>query len=785
MTVMTGHDYRRYNFRKRTFRNQYLGPFVHHEMNRCIQCYRCVRFYREYAGGKDFNVFAIRNLAYFGRYEDGVLESEFAGNLDEVCPTGVFTDATHKHHYTRKWDLQFAPSVCVHCGLGCNTSPGERYGTLRRIVNRYNGEINGYFLCDRGRYGYEFVNSKRRIRQPLLRRDGQLQPVSKIAAIEHFGTLLKNNSRIIGIGSPRASLEANYVLRKAVGAENFYAGISGQELSLLLLMLDILRSSPAPSASLREVELSDAVLVLGEDVANFAPRMALSLRQSVRQRPMIGTDKLKIPRWLDHAVRESVQDEKGPLFLATPAATRLDDVATEIYHAPPDGLARLGFAVAHALDASAPEVPDLPQQVASLAERIAVALRSAQMPLVVSGAGCRSRATIEAASNVAQALRRLGRPARISLAVPDCNSLGLALMTNRALDEAFTRLRDEEAETVVVLENDLHRRAPSETADTFLWGARHLVVLDHLENPTTSKAELALPAGTSVESDGTLVSNEGRAQRSFQVFVPEGEIQESWRWLRDGLVAAGRQEFAAWERLDDVIAAMVTDVPELARAAEAAPSSRFRMAGEKIPRQPHRYSGRTAILANIDVSEPKPPDDPDAPLAFSMEGNPDQPPAPLIPFFWSPGWNSYQAVNKFQEEIAGALRGGNPGVRLFEAAGTNGDYFREVPNAFQSRSGEWLLVPLYHIFGSEELSLLSPGISQLSPQAYVAINSVDAARAGLEPESHVKFTIAGTAYRLPLQLRDDLPQGVAGLPAGIGILQGVQLPAWSKIVRAL
>ncbi len=70
-------------------------------------------------------------------------------------------------HYTRKWDLQTAPSICVHCGLGCNTIPGERYGTLRRILNRYNDEVNGYFLCDRGRFGYEFVNSEKRIRQPL------------------------------------------------------------------------------------------------------------------------------------------------------------------------------------------------------------------------------------------------------------------------------------------------------------------------------------------------------------------------------------------------------------------------------------------------------------------------------------------------------------------------------------------------------------------------------------------------------------------------------------------
>jgi NADH-quinone oxidoreductase subunit G len=785
MTVMTGHDYRRYNYHKRTFRNQYLGPFVHHEMNRCIQCYRCVRFYREYAGGKDFNVFNIRNLAYFGRYEDGVLESEFAGNLDEVCPTGVFTDATHKRHYTRKWDMQFAPSICVHCGLGCNVSPGERYGMLRRMVNRYNGDINGYFLCDRGRHGYEFVNSERRIRRPLLRQDGQLQSASRTVAVEHLGNLLKNRSRTIGIGSPRASLEANFALRTAVGAEHFFAGISAQDLRLLLLVLEVLRSSPAPSASLHDVELCDAVLVLGEDVPNFAPRMALSLRQSVRQQPMVGTDKLKVPRWLDHAVREAVQDKRGPLFIAAPAATRLDDIATETYRAAPDDLARLGFAVAHALDANAPAVADLPQEIASLAERIAAALRNAQQPLVVSGAGCQSPAVIEAAANVARALRRIGRPARISLAVPECNSLGLALMTIRPLDEVFARVREQTVDTVIVLENDLHRRAPSGTVDTFLGDARHLVILDHLENATTAKAELALAAGSFAEADGTFINNEGRAQRSFQVFVPEGDIQESWRWLRDGMVAAGRQGFAAWDRLDDVIAAMVTELPHLARVAEAAPDFGFRMAGEKIPRKPHRYSGRTAILANINVSEPKPPDDPDSALSFSMEGNPDQPPAPLIPFFWSPGWNSYQAVNKFQDEIAGPLRGGNPGVRLIEPpVNADGEYFHQMPPAFAARSGEWLLVPLYHVFGSEELSMLSPGVEQLSPRAYLAMNSADAAQLGITPEAQVEVELGGTAYRLPLQVRADLPRGVAGLPSGIGTLQGAPLPAWSRIIRA-
>ncbi|MGH9520600.1 MAG: 2Fe-2S iron-sulfur cluster-binding protein, partial [Terriglobales bacterium] len=145
MTVMTGHNYRRYRFQKRTWRNQYLGPLINHEMNRCIQCYRCVRFYREYAGGTDFDAMGIRDLVFFGRHADGVLQSEFSGNLVEVCPTGVFTDATLKRQYTRKWDLRWAPSICPHCSLGCNISPGERYGKLRVVVNRYHSDVNQYF----------------------------------------------------------------------------------------------------------------------------------------------------------------------------------------------------------------------------------------------------------------------------------------------------------------------------------------------------------------------------------------------------------------------------------------------------------------------------------------------------------------------------------------------------------------------------------------------------------------------------------------------------------------
>ncbi len=181
------------------------------------------------------------------------------------------------------------------------------------------------------------------------------------------------------------------------------------------------------------------------------------------------------------------------------------------------------------------------------------------------------------------------------------------------------------------------------------------------------------------------------------------------------------------------------------------------------------------MLANISVHEPKPPDDSDSALSFSMEGNPDQPPAALQPFFWTPGWNSIQAVNKFQEEIAGPLRHGDPGVRVLEASGNRPPYFDQIPAPFQARADEWLLVPLYHIFGSEELSRYAPGIAQLSPQPYIALSPEDAARFGGEAE------VLGQRFTVTRSVA--LPRGVAGVPAGVPPFAGLDLPMWSRISR--
>jgi NADH-quinone oxidoreductase subunit G len=783
MTVMTGHVYRRYRFDKRTHRNQDLGPFINHEMNRCIECYRCVRFYRDYAGGRDFEVFAAHDNVYFGRQSDGKLESEFSGNLVEICPTGVFTDKSLKQHFTRKWDLQTAPSICVHCSLGCNIIPGERYGQLRRIRNRYNHEVNGYFLCDRGRYGYEFVNSSQRIRKPMIRKQENDAPVTvdRQAGLLYIQEILKSGSTLVGIGSPRASLESNYALQTLVGKEHFHAGLSPHDAQLMDTVLHILQDGPVPAASLHEAAMSDVVVVLGEDLPNTAPMLALALRQSIRNKPQEMARRVKIESWNDYSVREATLGQKGPLFLATPSSTHLDDAATRTIRLAPDDIARLGNELAHRIDPTVPTVPKTTGETGALVEDVAGYLLDAKSPLIVSGTSLGNLAVLQASANLAWALKKAGKDSKLVFAVPECNSLGLAMLDHKDLESALQDLNKFHDATLIILENDLYRRAGSNLIDSLLRSARNVIVLDHLVNATTAKANLVLPVATFAEGDGTLVNNESRAQRYFQVMDPVDEIQESWRWISDFMQLGDHPLSEKWQAFDDVVQALSAEGPLFDPLARLAPPASYRFAGQKIPRQPHRYSGRTSMRANINVNEPKPPDDPDTALSFSMEGFKGQPPSALLTHYWAPGWNSVQSLNKFQEEVGGPLRGGDPGLRLIhprENADTR--YFQDIPERYTPGKGEYLVLPLQHIFGSEELSVIAPSIAKLSPQLTLALNRATAGDLEVSDGQMVELVLEGISLNLPVHLLDSMAAGVFGLPAGHPGVPST-LPVWGKL----
>ena len=783
MTVMTGHNYRRFDFKKRTYKNQDLGPFINHEMNRCIQCYRCVRYYKDYAGGKDFGVFGAHNHVYFGRQEDGTLESEFSGNLVEVCPTGVFTDKTLKKHFTRKWDLTNAPSICVHCSVGCNTIVSERYGSIRRIMNRYNGAVNGYFLCDRGRFGYEFVNDEKRIRKAKIRinKSGNQEDITTEILISSLSNSFSNSKKVIGIGSPRASLESNFALSVLVGKENFYKGISKKEDLLTSIVVDFMQSSGVISPSLKQIEQADAVIIIGEDLTNTAPMVALAVRQASRNKSHEEAVKKGIPLWNDAPVRELAQEEKSMVYILNPFLDKLNDISAHSFTGSYKDISNLGYAIANKLNnnASVSEIRKKDQQ--ELADEIANTLKQAKNPLIISGVSSGDENTLQAAMNIAMALLSADKKVMFCSVFPECNSLGLALMPGNHLGDNSELVQQEEIDTLIVLENDLYRRANEEPVDLLFERSKQVIVLDHLSNKTTSKADLLLPVAVFAESEGTLVNNEGRAQRFYRALTFKAHVNESWKWLAELIKIRDKSESVRWIRFDDIASALANELPVFSKLKGYEPDADFRMLNDKIPRQTIRFSGRTSMHSNISVSESGVPDDPDSPLSFSMEGRNENPPSSLVPFYWTPGWNSVQAVNNYLDEPNGSMSGGDPGIRLIETASEKGkSFFAITSGTIEVKTDEWLIVPVYQIFGSEELSSAASSLNKRIQEPFIIMNQNDALLVGAKNNDFLELEISGTKIKVKLKIENSIHNGIAGMSVNLPDMEYIELPGKGK-----
>jgi len=762
MTVMTGHDRRRYRFTKRTHYNQELGSFIAHEMNRCIACYRCVRYYNDYAGGTDLGVYGNASRVYFGRPESGALESEFSGNLTEICPTGVFTDKTHSERYNRKWDMQYAPSVCQGCSSGCNISPGERYGELRRVENRFNGEVNQYFLCDKGRFGTGYVNRADRPRQPQFRSGTTVTTATVDEALDQTIAKLKGK-KVLGIGSPRASLESNFALRELVGQENYSTGMNQKEQSLVELAAAIMQTEGIYNPSMREIESYDAVLILGEDLTQTAPRMALSVRQAAKNKAKEMAAERRTQEWLAEPVKRIAQDAKSPIYILAATQTRLADVATGEVVASPNDIARLGFAVAQAV--AGETITGLDDSASAFAQTIADTLKAAKKPLIISGTSLQDAAIMEAAAQVAQ---NLGGHAGLSLTVPEVNSMGLALLGGLSLEQAFAQDYD----AVIVVENDLYRRLPATRIDAALAKAAEVIVLDHSDTATVAQASIVLSAASFAEGDGTVVSQEGRAQRYYQVYDPSYynpayAIKESWRWLH-ALQTGLEDKNISWTVLDDVIESVAKNVPVLEAIQDVAPDAGYRIHGLKIAREPRRYSGRTAMRAPLSVHEPKQPTDIDSALTFSMEGYVGpQKASSLVPFAWAAGWNSPQAWNKYQDEVGGHLKGGDSGVRLFDRLAKRPARSYIAPAAVLANAESFRLVPMHHIFASGEFTVKTPAMETRIPEAMFAVGEQDASRLNVQDGQRITVKTGDTTISLPVQVIEYLPTGYIGYPVGL------------------
>jgi len=650
-------------------------------------------------------------------------------------------------------------------------------------MSRYNGAVNGYFICDRGRFGYEFINDEKRIKTAQIRsnKDGIAEPVDNERLFAILDQSLSKDKNIIGIGSPRASLESNFALISLVGRENFYHGISKKEFLLTKTISEFFQNKGVRTPSLKQIEKADAILVLGEDLTNTAPMIALALRQAVRNVPDEEAKKKGIPSWNDAPLRVLAQDARSPVFIATPFIDSLDVIAESTFRATPQDIANLGYSIAQKLDDRAPDSNTEKKDLKDLAGKIALSLKNAKNPLIISGISYGDEAIIHAALNITMALLSNGSNVMLSMVLPECNSMGLSLLPGKSFEDADLLGENKEIDTLVVLENDLFRRADENSVNELFKKSRQVIVLDHLSNRTTQKADILLPAATYAGSEGTIVNNEGRAQRYYKAIENKNQIKESWQWIRDFIKVRDTNHIVSWNRFDDIADSLANELPLFSKLKNYMPGADFRMLNTKIPRQTIRYSGRTAMNANIAVSETKLSQDNDSPLAFSMEGQPENPPSSLVPFYWVPGWNSVQAMYNYLDEPGGSMKGGDPGVRLFESAEEgNHIYFKHKAQITVVQKDEWLIVPVYQIFGSDELSSASTSILQRIHEPFVLMNKKDADIITVKDGDTVQLEILKIKLKVKVKIGKSIVQGLAGLSVNLPGMPFIDIPGRGK-----
>ena len=312
--------------------------------------------------------------------------------------------------------MQYVPSICHGCSAGCNISAGERYGELRRIENRYNGEVNRYFLCDRGRFGYGYVNREDRPTQALERINDKHVKINIDYALDETIKRIKNK-KVIGIGSPRASLETNFALKNMVGFDSFSTGLNHQQQALVNKCIEVLSTEGIYNPGMADIESHDAVLVLGEDITQTSSRVALSIRQAAKNEAIKMAAATKTQSWLAEPVKRIGQGVQSPVYIIDVIQTKLEDISKVSVVATPEDITKLGFKVADAIANLADDLAQIAdaqraQQDAdeasdpmqALAQQIAYDLIQADKPLVVSGTSLSSIALIEAAAQITQAL---------------------------------------------------------------------------------------------------------------------------------------------------------------------------------------------------------------------------------------------------------------------------------------------------------------------------------------------------------------------------------------------
>jgi len=277
---------------------QQWSPAVYYDRPRCILCYRCIRMCGE---GMDVWALGVQNRgassviapnSVTADGQTGQLDCEQCGMCIDVCPVGALTSGSYRYK-TRPWEMNHVSTVCTHCADGCKVTLGVRQSNdgseIIRADNRDKSGINGDFLCAKGRFGFDFVESPDRLSKPLVRNAaGKLEPATWEHALRTaaagFKKVLetKGGSSIGVIGSNHTTNEENYLLQKFARTVLQTNNIDHERTTDYAAFAHALAGHKEKAASLRDIAAAPAILLVGGDTTEEHPLLAWEIRTNVR-----------------------------------------------------------------------------------------------------------------------------------------------------------------------------------------------------------------------------------------------------------------------------------------------------------------------------------------------------------------------------------------------------------------------------------------------------------------------------------------------------------------------
>ncbi len=739
-----------------------LSPLVAIDRERCILCYRCVRFSQEVSEDSQLQLLERGDRTFVGTFDDRPYVNPFHGNITDLCPVGALTSYTYRFR-ARPWDIEQAGSVCTLCPSQCNVGFTVRDEQVKRVVSRDNPDVDDGWLCDRGRYGFEMFAAEERVTGPRLRGGPATwdEAIAKAAeglraadgsiegSVDPSMLPSARAAAIVGDASNEEGYLVQRIVREALGSPHVNsraAGGPGRETQLRL-------AQPELTAKVRDIDEAEAILVVGSDPLQSSPILDLRIRKAMRRngaKLVLATER---PTALDggaEAVARYAPGEAGA-FLAdladalgaraasgTPSslATRRSDVEGLSPEASGSSRAKRSEGVPDAADV----IGDAERVVVIWGERI----------------GREGEDSVRALLDLSAALDLAGREGSGLLEIPDiANARGLreagclpdagpglsepvvpghdaaresAPATSGGpigmdTDAIRAALESGELESLILFGVDPLRDFPDTAAwDRALTSAKHLVVFSTFENATTAKADVVFPLETHAEKDGTVTHPDGRLQRVRPSAGRPGDIRPNWGVLAE--LSQALDHDTGIDSQPSAFAALTDAVPFYAGITDSD------IAGRGIRWQ----EGPSAAAA---------PGPGDSSLARPGEGDVGSP------------------SERFAREEPDAS--GDSGTTLHRRVGSE----EGLPAAplGPSENGS-LSLGTYRDLWAGPITELNPPLKFLEPQQTVELSIGDAGRLNLSHGDEVRVSQNGTSIAARVSIKERMQDGACFLIEG-------------------